>query len=193
MTATVRLTVHDLESLPDPLDDTRYELIDGELHVSRQPDYEHQAVCQELQRQLGNWSKDTDSGQVLPALGVIFTPEAAVAPDVVWIRRERLAEALGEDRKLHAAPDLVVEVLSPGPRNEQRDRELKLALYSRYGVLEYWIVDWRARQISIYRRENAALRLVSTLHEIDTLHSPLLPGFTCNVQDIFADLLDLHR
>ena len=188
MIATVRLTVHDLESLPDPLDDTRYELIAGELHVSTQPSHQHQSVCSELVACLRAWDKEVGKGRALFAPGVIFAPEDAVAPDVVWIRRDRLAQVLGEDGKLHAAPDLVVEVLSPGSRNEQRDRELKLALYSRYGVVEYWIVDWRARQISVYRRENAALRLAVTLHETDALDSPLLPGFTCTVQDLFADL-----
>jgi Uma2 family endonuclease len=47
--------------------------------------------------------------------------------------------------------------------------------------LEYWIVDWRSRQVEVYRREDLVLRLVATLHPVDTLTSPLLPGFTCEV------------
>ena len=84
-----------------------------------------------------------------------------------------------------AAPELVVEVLSPGSRNERRDRELKLKLYSRQGVREYWIVDWQRREVQVYRREDAALRLVATLASDDTLASPLLPGFACPVADLW--------
>ena len=61
------------------------------------------------------------------------------------------------------APELIVEVLSPGDQNEQRDREVKLKLYSRYGVQEYWIVNWQLRSIDVYRRDEAQLQRVSTL------------------------------
>jgi Uma2 family endonuclease len=80
----------------------------------------------------------------------------------------------------------VVEVLSPGPTNERRDREAKLKLYSRRGVQEYWIVDWQRRQVEVYRREQAALRLAHTLLPGDTIDSPLLPGFQCQIERFFS-------
>jgi len=86
---------------------------------------------------------------------------------------------------LHAAPELVVEVLSPGTANERRDRKAKLKLYSVRGVSEYWIIDWRTRQLEVYRRDQAQLQLVATLFEADTLNSPLLPGFVCTVASLF--------
>ncbi len=73
--------------------------------------------------------------------------------------------------------------------NERRDREAKLKLYSRRGVLEYWIVNWQERYIEIYQREDAVLKLNRTLYENDTLQSPLLPGFTCQVSQLFDDSL----
>jgi hypothetical protein len=112
---------------------------------------------------------------------VIFDEENAVAPDVAWVSRERLPGAIGEDGKLRVAPDLAVEVLSPGNQNERRDRDAKLRLYSVRGVREYWIVDWRAKSIEVYRRESAALNRVATLYAEDELTSPLLPGFTVKV------------
>jgi Uma2 family endonuclease len=80
---------------------------------------------------------------------------------------------------------LVVEVLSPGGANERRDRDVKLKLYSRRGVLEYWVVDWRPQEIEVYRRKQLALRLIATLYPTDTLTSPLLPGFVCQVATLF--------
>ncbi|HZG39970.1 MAG TPA: Uma2 family endonuclease [Nodosilinea sp.] len=83
------------------------------------------------------------------------------------------------------APELMVEVLSPGGLNEQRDKEVKLKLYSRYGVQEYWIVNWQLKTLEIYRRADAQLQLVGTLLVDDALSSPLLPGFNTLVSEIF--------
>jgi Uma2 family endonuclease len=179
----LRWTSADLEGFPD--DGKRYEIIDGELHVSKQPNWFHQRAATRLGRLLDVWSEETGLGLANSAPGLIFADDDDVAPDVVWISNERLATALEADGKLHAAPELVVEVLSPGATNERRDREAKLDLYSRRRVHEYWIVDWRLRQVEVYRREQSALRLAQTLFAADTLSSPLLPGFTCAVERIF--------
>ena len=80
-----------------------------------------------------------------------------------WISNERLATGLDESGHLTNAPELIVEVLSPGTQNEQRDREVKLKLYTERGVQEYWILDWRVQQVEVYRRQNAILKLVATL------------------------------
>jgi Uma2 family endonuclease len=85
-----------------------------------------------------------------------------------------------------STPNLVVEILSPGPPNEERDLDLKLTLYSRRGVREYWIVDWREVSIRVYRRADAALQLVATLSADDALTSPMLPGFSQRAGDLCA-------
>lgn len=179
-------TSRDLEMMPD--DGKRYEIVDGELYVSKQPHYHHQHLCTRLGGLLDAWSMQTGLGEAIAAPGLIFGENDDVAPDIVWISRERLATALKEDGKLHTAPELVVEVLSPGTTNEHRDREIKLKLYSRRGVSEYWIVSWQERRIEIYRRVETVLTLASTLYEIDTLQSPLLPGFICPVGKLFAGI-----
>jgi Uma2 family endonuclease len=88
---------------------------------------------------------------------------------------------------LHSAPELVIEVLSPGASNEFRDRQAKLKLYSRRGVHEYWILDPMLRQIEIYRRKRARLILDTTLYSDDILESPLLPGFSLAVRKLFLE------
>ena len=181
----LRWTSHDLESLPNE-NGKRYEIIDGELYVSKQPPWEHQFVCLQIATLLQAWSIQTQHGTANVAPGLIFAEDDDVAPDVIWISKERLATSLWEDGKLHKSPELVVEVLSPGSANERRDREFKLKLYSRRGTDEYWIVDRQERRVEVYRREDAALTLVKTLSESDTLQSPLLPGFTCKVSQFFT-------
>jgi len=187
MGASIRWTSADLNALPD--DGNRYEIVDGELLVSKQPHYYHQRVCANAVEVLGPWNAATGLGETSVAPGLIFADDQDVAPDVVWISTDRLAALLGPDGKLHGAPDLVIEVVSPGLINERRDREAKLKLYSARGVLEYWILNWKSRQIEIYRRdETHHLKLDCTLADQDTLTSPLLPGFSSPVSRLFMGI-----
>lgn len=179
-----RYTSSDLELLPN-VEGTRYEIIDGDLYVSRQPSWEHQFACTVVVSALQNWSRESRLGWASIAPGLVFAEDNDVAPDVVWVSRERLRTARDEAGHLRAAPELVVEVLSPGAANERRDRELKLKLYSRQGVREYWIVDPRGHAVQVYRRANLALALAATLGPGDTLTSPLLPGFALPVDDLW--------
>ena len=184
MSIARRYTSADLERLPQ-VEGTRYEIIDGELHVSTAPAWEHQFACMRVVRALDTWSEETGLGVANAAPGLVFALDDDVVPDVVWISRTRLATALDHARHLQVAPELVVEVLSPGATNERRDREAKLALYTRQGVEEYWIVDWRRQRVAVYRREEAALRLVATLGGDDVLTTPLLPGFACPISTLW--------
>jgi Uma2 family endonuclease len=179
----LRWTSHDLELLPE---DKRYEIVDGELYVSKQPHLHHQIVCGKLLFFLEGWSNQTQLGMPIITPGLIFADDDDVVPDVVWISYKRLATSLRPDGKLHSAPELVVEVLSPGSENQRRDREVKLKLYSRRGAEEYWVVSWQERRVEVYRREDAVLTLHKTLNENDVLQSPLLHGFSCRVGQLFT-------
>ncbi len=176
-------TSDDVSLMPD--DGKLYEVIEGELYVSTQPHWHHQFAASNLFRALENWNEGAGLGIANCAPGLLFGNHDDVAPDVVWVSYERLPHVLGEDGKLHAAPDLVVEVISPGWQNEQRDRDTKLKLYSRRGVREYWIIDWQKQQIDIFRRSRAKLSQFATLLRDDELTSPMLPGFSCKVSALF--------
>lgn len=180
---SLRWTSADLELLPNS--DRKYEIIGGELYMSRQPHWHHQKTCGNIYRILDNWSIETGLGTANFAPGIIFAEDDDVAPDVVWISNERMKTALGEDGKLHSAPELAVEVVSKGFQNERRDREVKLKLYSRRGVSEYWVADWWNKKIEVFRRKNAELKLIATLFSEDRLESPILPDFVCEVSEIF--------
>lgn len=183
---TLYWTSHDLELLPE---DKRYEIVSGELYVSKQPHLHHQIVCGKVFALLESWSDQTQIGLPIFTPGVIFADDDDVVPDVVWVSYKRLTTALQPDGKLHTSPELVIEVLSPGSENARRDREVKLKLYSRRGANEYWIIDWQERRLEVYRHEEGILTLNKTLDEIETLQSPLLPGFSCKVGQLFKSLL----
>jgi Uma2 family endonuclease len=181
----VRWTTTDIDLLPEN-EGIRYEIIDGELLVTRAPHIRHQRTCGKIHRVLDTWSDSSGLGEPFFTPGIIFTEADNVIPDVIWISNERLAILVDDEGHLTGAPELVVEVLSPGREQERRDREAKLKLYSSKGVQEYWIVNWRLQQVEVYRRENSLLKLIVTLLSNDELTSPLLPGFSCSIAQFFV-------
>ncbi|PZO42202.1 MAG: hypothetical protein DCF19_08155 [Pseudanabaena frigida] len=176
-------TSADLELLPD--NGNRYEIIDGELYVTRAPHWKHQTTCGNFYFELKAWSKITGLGYAAVGAGIIFGNKDDVIPDVVWVSKEKYEALIDDAGHLLGTPDIAIEVLSAGTDNEKRDREVKLKLYSSQGALEYWIADWRENKLQIYRRENGILKLDMTLFVSDTLTSPLLPEFSCPLSQIF--------
>jgi len=182
---TLGWTTRDLAAMPDDGGWKRYEIIEGELYVTRAPHIRHQRTGGRIFFALESWSRQTQLGEPFENLGLVFTPSDAVIPDLVWVSCDRLTTGVDEAGHLTVAPELVVEILSPGELNQQRDKEVKLKLYSRYGVQEYWIVSWQQQTLEIYRRADAQLQRVSTLLGDDMLTSPLLPGFSMTIAQIF--------
>ena len=177
MSVSRRWTIEDLEQI-EPKEGERYELIDGELIVTHAPNWRHQYPASRLNGALDVWSESTGLGTILQAPGLVFSQIDGVIPDVVWISWDRLRAAEDAAGHFTLGPELVVEVLSPGADNVRRDRETKLALYSREGVDEYWIVDWQRRMMDVFRRSGDTLRLVQTLADDELLETPTLPGFS---------------
>jgi Uma2 family endonuclease len=178
------LTVEDLEALPD--DGNTYELIEGELIVSRSPALTHQFVIGNLFFCLRNHLERNPAGRAFITPGVIFDKHNSVIPDVVFLTNEQLA-AVGSDAHIHEAPALAVEVVSPGSENAKRDRVVKLQVYGKFGVGEYWVADPEARTLEIYRPAGGALALAATLKGDDEITTPLLPGFACRVKKVFGE------
>jgi Uma2 family endonuclease len=179
-------TTADLAVMPDDGGWTRHEIIAGELLVTRAPHIRHQGVASKIHVRLENWSEETNLGRSFEVPGVIFTPNDAVIPDLVWVSNSRLENGIDEAGHFTVAPELIVEILSAGQQNEQRDKSVKLKLYSRYGVQEYWIVNWQMQTLEVYRRTDAQLQIVATLLVGDTLSSPLLPGFIVAIDQLFV-------
>lgn len=182
---TKRWTTKDLEDLP--YDEwNRYEIIDGELFVTGAAHYGHQLVSTKLISRIERWSKETNSGAIVATPGLIYSDSDNVIPDLVWVSNSRLSELLNDSGHFQGSPDLVIEVLSYGKADKRRDRDVKLKLYSREQVQEYWIVDWRNEQIEIYRPDNSGtLTLDRTLSKNDDLTSFTLPNFICSLSEIF--------
>ena len=156
MTAKTVLTYADYAALPD--DGNRYELLDGELVVMPAPSIWHQIILANLVRALDVYVQQRQLGLILFApLDVIFADTSVTEPDLMYVDHARMG--LLARRGIEGAPALLVEVLSPS--NPRHDREVKFALYARYGVPFYWIVDPEARVLEAYRLEGGAYVLAT--------------------------------
>lgn len=177
------LTVADLDAFPED-DGNRYELIGGELFVSCAPGIPHQRVLSNLILGLGEYLKTYPIGIIVPGAGAIFSDYDAVIPDLAFVRNERWDQVVTGE-KFTGALDLVIEILSPGTQNRQRDLTAKRRLYGKYGVQEYWIVDTENLEVLVLRLQGQTLDETITLKGDDELSSPLLPGLQLKVSAVF--------
>jgi Uma2 family endonuclease len=174
------ITVADLEKYPDD-DGNRYELIEGELYVSTALGLPHQFVLQNLQVALVNFLRENPIGRVAAGAGAVLSNFDAVIPDLVFVSNERWSKIVANDR-FNAAPDIVIEVLSPGVENRRRDLVAKHHLYHKYGVQEYGVVDQENQSVLLYRYTKFD---EVTFKSTDRLRSDLLPGFEITIENLF--------
>jgi len=176
------LTVAQLDACPD--DNNRYELVGGELFVSRAPGIPHQRVLQNLQIALIDYLRTNPIGILVPGTGMILSDYDAVIPDLAFVRNERWDEVVTGE-KFTRAVDLVIEIISPGKENRERDLTVKRQLYAKYGVKEYWIVDSENSSVLIFRLREQTLEEIVVVSADEEITSPLLPGFQLKVKAIF--------
>ena len=184
----IRYTVDDLDFMPE--DSNRYELIGGKLFVSRAPHLDHQLLITNFILAFGEYLKKNPIGIVVTTPGVIFSPKDAVIPDLVFATHETIKKSVaGEDQKFEgkfaAAPELMIEILSYGKKDIERDRIHKRELYGKYGVKEYWVVDGLFNTVEVYRLEEKGLERVKRFEIYELIETPLLPDFSLKLADIF--------
>jgi Uma2 family endonuclease len=176
---SLRFTYEDYARLPD---DRRYEVIDGELYVTPAPTPYHQLVKQRIEQFLLKHVESRGLGQVLDApCDVVLSRFDVLQPDIFFVSSGRLA-VIGE-KYISDAPDLVVEVLSPGTR--KRDRVFKSKRYARFGVREMWIADPDKKTIEVLVNTDKGFHREGLYAGGDVLLSPLLPGLEVPLARVF--------
>ena len=175
----LKFTYRDYLLLPEG---DRRELIEGDFYLLPTPSVRHQIVLGNLAMLLWDFIRRRSLGQMVWApTDVVLSSESVVQPDILFISNERRG-IITEDN-VSGAPDLVVEILSPS--TAERDRELKLTLYARYGVREYWIVDPEDSSAEVLTLEEAGVRSVQR-YTSGRMESPLLPGLRIALDEVFA-------
>jgi Uma2 family endonuclease len=175
-------TYKEYAALPD--DGRRYEIMDGVLLVTPSPRPSHQNVDASLTFYLFLHVNMAGLGRVFSApLDVELTPKRVFQPDLLVL----LNSSLDKITATHVvgAPDLVVEIASPG--TAKYDRSSKYQAYAQAGVEEYWMVDTEMRSVEILVLQGNVYQSQGIFQGKDTLLSKVVPGMRAvRVEQLFA-------
>jgi Uma2 family endonuclease len=179
----LRLTYDDFLLFPD--DGMRHELIDGEHYVTPTPVLRHQRLLGRLHLAIAEYvrARPGCGEALLSPFDIVFSRWDVVEPDLMFIAGDQ--PHILTEKNIVGAPALVVEILSPSTR--KRDQTLKLRLFEKNGVREYWMVDPDRNLVTINRRvEGSAFTTLDPLGVDAALTTPLLPGWTLALDQLFA-------
>ena len=181
-TTTQLMTAEELLSMPD--DGFRYELVEGELRRMSPAGHHHGRIGMVLALALGQYVRDKKIGSTYLAetgFKLKTNPDTVRAPDVSFIRQERVEQIGNTEGFWPGAPDLAVEVNSP--KDTVNEVEEKVQEWLSAGTRLVWVVSPKLRVVTVYR----SLTDIVTLTEKDTLNGgEVVPGFQFPVADLFA-------
>jgi len=159
------------------------ELVKGELRMMTPAGFEHGRIVSNVHLLVAGHAKVHDLGAVLAAeTGFTLSrdPDTVRAPDVAFVRKDRVPPPEQQSGFVELAPDLIVEVLSPTDR--PADTTEKIADYLDAGVSVVWVLDPRTHSAMEYL-PGAAARLIGPTGEL--AGGDVLPGFSCAVAELF--------
>ena len=169
----------------------RIEIINGEAVMMSPPTRIHQEILMELSRQLANFLEGKKC-KVYPAPFAVrlFEKDGDTPEDVDTMVEPDISVVCDHDKLdkhgCKGAPDLVVEVLSPSTR--RHDRLIKLDLYQRAGVKEYWIVDPDSQSVQVFLQDdNSSLRLHEDYGREDIAKVNVLDGCFIELSKVFPN------
>jgi Uma2 family endonuclease len=173
-------TYDDYLALPD--DGKRYEVIEGDLSVTPAPSPRHQEILLNLSSALRAFVEQSSLGKVyVSPVDVALSLIDIVQPDILFIAKERLH--IVAKRNIVGIPNLIVEILSP--TSAAQDRVEKLALYQRYALPEYWIVDPEKESVETYLYHGNQFERTDTMKVGNELRSRQIAGFRLEIVEIF--------
>lgn len=146
------------------------------------PEIAHQRISRSLFRVLDRHVSNRRLGEVFYApVDVLLSEITVVQPDILFVAEERRAIILSKHVK--GAPDLVVEVISPG--TVQRDQQTKRRVYARHGVPHYWLVDPRRQKITAYVLTGSEYRQAAVTQADATFSAPPFPDLAIRLAEIW--------
>ncbi|WP_059105699.1 Uma2 family endonuclease [Shouchella shacheensis] len=159
--------------------DDLLEFIDGVVCMSPSPSIRHQRISAKLHRKLMEATDDSGCEALAAPLDIVlskktFDEEHYVIPDLSVI-----CDKTGfTETKYMGVPELIMEIISPS--NASHDLVLKLGLYQKYGVKEYWIVDPLNNKVLRYRSDETY-----RVAEKGSIQSNVVQGFQVEVEELF--------
>jgi Uma2 family endonuclease len=167
-------------------DEGRYEIQDGELIPMQPPGASdsHQGGLANLYTLFRNFVRPQRLGKLRFApFDVILDDRNVVQPDLLFVAKERTS--IIKDNGVYGVPDLVAEFISPS--SGRRDRTQKKEVYARFGVPEYWLVDYSTGTIEVFVLESGKYVLHSSSTKKGKVTSRVLEGFSVEASECFEE------
>ena len=175
------LTAEDLWSLP--VTNMRRELVRGQVVEAMPPGGQHGAIAVVLAMLLRLWAQQSAGGYVGVEAGYILSrkPDTVRGPDVSYIRADRLPASGIPEGFWTLAPDLAVEIVSPSETADEACEKVRDFL--RAGTPLVWTIYPRTQEVVVHTADS-----VARTHTAEQVleYPDLLPGFSCNVAELFA-------
>ncbi len=166
-----------------PPDSAQFQLIEGELIETLSPTVNHRRVQRKLGTALVNFIEANQLGELFYApIDIYLSSTNTYQPDILFISKER--SNIIADKRIDAAPDLVVEILSPG--TAYYDLKKMQRNYEAFGVKELWFVDPVDGAVEIYASINSKLQLVFEAQTTGVATSTVLPDFSITLEQLFV-------
>ncbi|MEN6495510.1 MAG: Uma2 family endonuclease [Thermoguttaceae bacterium] len=181
MSTITPVTAEQLLRMPD--DGFRYELVAGELKKMTPSGWVHGAVGGRLHVLLGQQVLEHRLGEIFFAeTGFLLSrdPDTVRAPDIAFIRKDHLPASPPQEAFWPGAPDLAVEVASPGDMVREIDDKVKAWLHA--GAMAVWVVNPTWQSVTVYR-SSTDIRVLTVNDELTG--EDIVPGFRCRVAEIF--------
>ena len=180
--STALMTAEELLQVPRGYH--RHELINGELKTMPLFGVPHGRITARLSVPLGNFVSDHDLGEVYfgdAGFQLTWNPDTVVGPDIAYISKERLKEVAEVKGYWQGAPDLAVEVYTPGYRPGKVTERISRLFNA--GTKQVWIVHLKHNTVTVYRSPSDT----TTFSGSDYLESPdMFPGFRISLERIFG-------
>lgn len=174
-----RYTVAEYEAMPE--DGHQYQLIHGQLIMSPSPNWLHQGIIVELSGQIRSFIRGKKIGKLRVAPMDVFLGPHVVQPDVLFVSEKNSSRISMQG--VRGAPDLVVEVLSPG--TTRLDKKVKRNIYQKYGVREIWFVHPKLKKFEVIRQEGDTYTAAVVIPYGEVLTTPVLSGFSLDIAAVF--------
>ena len=176
-----KVTYTDLESWPD--DGRRYELYDGEVYLCPAPMPRHQLAMGQLHGHMLRYAERTGGLVMVSPIDIVFTEHNVLQPDICFFQASR-RDLVSPDKATRAAPDVVVEVISPS--TVWNDLGRKKATFARFGVPEYWLLDPHIDRIERHSLVAGEYGRTLSVGPDEQFESVVLAGFSCPVDSLFS-------
>ncbi len=170
--------------LRETADGEYFAVIEGEQVMSPSPNRWHQIALINIASRLREFVKNNQLGSVYIApFDVYFSDKSFVQPDLIFVTKQHADRITNNG--IIGAPDLVVEIISPG--STRIDRITKRQLYATYGVPEYWMISPNERTIEVLSLKDGGYETFGLYENDEALTSLLLPGFSIKANELFDE------